>query len=59
MAQFGDKIWFHNIGEEGINFFVKRMIRAISYITKSGIVRRNSRTKQTLSDAWESTNWKV
>ena len=66
MAQFGEQIWFHNNGEEGINSFVKRIIqgrfvcdhdraRAISYITKSGIVRGKSRTKQTLSDAWEST----
>ena len=31
----------------------------ISYITKSGIVRGKSRTKQTLSDAWEATSWKV
>ena len=30
--------------------------RAISYITKSGIVRGKNWTKQTLSDAWESTN---
>ena len=67
MAQFGEKIWFHKIGEEGINSFVKRIIqgifvghhdrtRAILYITKSGIVRGKSRTKQTLSDAWKSTN---
>ena len=30
--------------------------RAISYITKSGIERGKSRTKQTLSDTWASTN---
>ena len=67
MAQFGEKIWFHKIGEEGIYSFVKRIIQGmfaghhdrtgtISYMTKSGIVRGKSRTKQTLSDAWESTN---
>ena len=28
---------------------------AISYIIKSGIVRSKSRTRKTLSDAWEST----
>ena len=61
---------FHEIGEEGVNSFVKRIIqgifvghhdrtRAMSYITKSGIVLCKSRTKQTLSDARESTNWQV
>ena len=70
MAQFAKQIWFHKIGEEGINSFVKRIIQgifvghhgrtgAILYIFKSGIVRGKSRTKQTLSDAWVSTNWKV
>ena len=68
MAQFGEKIWFHQFGEEGISSFVKRIIqgifvghhdrtRAIESITKSGIVRGKSRTKQTLSDAWESKIW--
>ena len=58
---------FHQIGEEGINSFVKRIIqgifvghhdrtRANSNITKSGIVRGKSWTKPTLSDAWEPTN---
>ena len=62
MAQFGEKIWFH----EGISSFVKCIIQGvfvghhnrtigISYITKSGIVRGKSRTKQTLSDALEAT----
>ena len=66
-AQFGEKTWFHKIGEEGINSLVKRIIqgifvghhdrtRAIPYIAKSGIVRGKSRTSQTLSDAWEPTN---
>ena len=65
MAQFGGTVGFHKIGEEGITSFVKRisqrifvghhgLTRAILYITKSGIVRGKSRTKQTLSDAcWE------
>ena len=30
-----------------------------SHITKSGIVQGKSWTRQILSDAWESTNWKV
>ena len=59
IAQFGE--------EEPISF-VKRIIqrmfvchhdqmRTISYITKSGIVRDKSWTRQILSDAWESTKW--
>ena len=31
--------------------------RTISYITKNGIVRSKSWTRQIFSDAWESTNW--
>ena len=57
MAQFG---------EEELISFLKRTIQGIfvgyhdrtsgiSYMAKSGIVRGKSRTKQTLSDAWEST----
>ena len=68
MAQFGEKFWFHIRGEEGIRSFVKRIIqgifvghhvrtRTILYITKSVIVQGKSLTKQTLSDAWESTIW--
>ena len=67
MEQFGEKNGIHEIGEEGINSFVKCIIqgifvghhdrtRAISYITKSGTVRGNSWTKQTLSDGRESPN---
>ena len=29
MVQFGEKFWFHKIGEEGINSFVKRKIQGI------------------------------
>ena len=29
MAQFGEKIWFHKIGKEGISSFVKRTIQGI------------------------------
>ena len=68
MEKADGAIWFHKIGVEGTNSFVKRMIqgifvghhdrtRAIFFITKSGIVRGKSRKKQTLSDAWESTIW--
>ena len=68
MAQFGEKIWFRKIGEEGISSFVKRIIqgifvghhdrtRAILNMTKSGIVRSKKLTKQTLRDVWKSTVW--
>ena len=68
MAQFGEKSWFHEFGEGGISSFVKRIIqgifvghhdrtRAILHITKSGIVRGKSLTKQTVNDARESTIW--
>ena len=56
MVQFGEKISYRKIGEEGINSSVKRRIqgifvghhdrkRAIPYIAKSGIVRGQSRTR--------------
>ena len=61
MAQFGEEIGF----QEGISSFVKCTIqgtfvgphnrtRAISHITKSGIVRGKSLTRQTFRDAWQS-----
>ena len=67
MVQFGEKIWFQMIGEEGINSSRKRRIQgvfvghqhrtgAIPYIAKSGGVRGHGRTRQTLSDAWEPMN---
>ena len=70
MAQFGEKVWFRKIGEEGISSLVKCMIPgifvghrdrtgAVLCITKSGVVRGKSWTRQTQSDAWESTNWEV
>ena len=70
MAQFGEKVWSRKIGEEGISSLVKRMIpgifvghrdrtRAVLRITKNGVVRGKSWTRQTQSDAWESTNWEV
>ena len=67
MAQFGEKVWFRNIGEDGVSSFTSRMIQgifvghhdqtgAVLRITKNGVVRGKSWTRQTLSDAWESTN---
>ena len=67
-AQFGEKVWFRKIGEDGVSSVVSRMTqgifvghhdrtRAVLSITKNGVVRGKSWTRQTLSDAWESTNW--
>ena len=50
MAQFGEKVWFRNIGEDCVSSFASRM-------TQGFFVANNSWTRQTLSDAWESTNW--
>ena len=68
MAQFGEKIWFRKIGEDGVTSFASRMTQGIFVghhdrtgaalcITKNGIVRGKSWTRQTLSDAWDATNW--
>ena len=68
MAQFVEKVWFRKFGEDGVSPFANRMTqgifvghhdrtRAVLYITKNGVVRGKSWTRQTLSDAWESTNW--
>ena len=67
MAQFGEKVWFHEIGEDGVSSFASRMSQgsfvghhdrtgAVLCITKNGVVRGKSWTRQTLSDAWESTD---
>ena len=68
MAQFGEKVWFRKIGEVVVSFFASRMTQgifvghpdrtgAVLCITKDGVVRGKNWTRQTLSDAWESTNW--
>ena len=68
MAQFGEEVWFHKIGEDDVSSFASRMIQgilvghhdrtgAVFCITKNGVVRGKSWTRQTLSDVWESTNW--
>ena len=67
MAQFGEKVSFRRIGEDGVSCFASRMTQgifvgrhdrtgALLRITKNGVVRGKSWTRQTLSDAWESTN---
>ena len=68
MAQFGEKVWFRKIGQDGVRSFASRMTQgifvghhdrtgAVLCITKNGVARGKSWTRQTLSDAWESTNW--
>ena len=68
MAQCGEKVWFRKIGEDGVSSFASRMTQGIfvghhdrtgaaSCITKNGVVRGKSWTRQTLSDASESANW--
>ena len=68
MAQFGEKVWFRKVGEDGVSSFTSCMIQgilvghpdrtgAVLCITKNGVVRGKSWTRQTLSDAWKSTNW--
>ena len=67
-AQFGEKVWFRKFGEDGVSSFASRMTQgifvghhdrtgAVLCISKDGVVRRESWTRQTLSDASESTNW--
>ena len=62
VAQFGEKVWFRKIGEDGASSFASRMTRrifvghhdrtrAVLCFTKNGVVRGKSWTKQTLSDA--------
>ena len=68
MARFGERVWFRKIGEDGVSSFASRMTQgifvghhdrtgAVLCITKNGVVRGKSWTRQTLSDAWESANW--
>ena len=68
IAQFGEKVGLRKIGEDGVISCASRMTQgifvghhdrtgAVSCITKNRVVRGKSWTRQTLSDAWESTNW--
>ena len=67
-AQFGEKVWFRKIREDGVSSFASHMTQgifvghhdrtgAVLCLTKNGIVRGKSWTRRTLSDAWESTKW--
>ena len=68
MAQFGEKVWYREIGEDGVSSSASRMTQgvfvghhdrtgAVLCISKNGVVRGKSWTRQTASDARESTNW--
>ena len=68
MAQFGEKVWFRKIGENGVSTLASRMTQeifvghhdrtgAVLRITKNGVVRGKSCKRQTLSDAWDATKW--
>ena len=57
MAQFGEKVWFRIIGEDGVSSFASRMTQgifvghhdrtgAVLCITNNGVVRGNSWTRQ-------------
>ena len=70
MAQVGENVWFRKIGEDLVSSFASRMTKgifvghhdrtgAVLCITKNGVVRGKSWTRQTLSDAWESTNLEI
>ena len=69
VAQFGEKVWLRQIREDGVSFFSSRMTHgifvghhdrtgAVLCITRMELCEAKSWTRQTLSDAWESTNWK-
>ena len=68
MAQLGEKVWFRKIGEDGVSTFASRMTLgifvshhartgAVLCTLKKGVLRGKSWTIQTLSDAWDTTNW--
>ena len=58
------EVWFCKIGEHGVSSCDSRNFLchhdrtgAVLCITKNGVVQGKSWTRQTLSDAWQSTNW--
>ena len=68
MAQFGEKVWFREFGEDGVSSIASRMSQgifvghhdrtgAVLCVSKNRVVRGKSWTRETPSDAWESTNW--
>ena len=69
IAQLGEKVWFRKIGEDGVSSFLQAALLKESLsvimiereqffcITMNGVVRGKSWTRQTLSGAWDGTNW--
>ena len=68
MAHFGEKVWFCKRREHGVSSFASRMTQgifvghhdrtgAVLCITKTGVVRGKSWTRQILSDARDATDW--
>ena len=68
VAQFGEKVWFRKLGEDGSSSLASRIIQgifsghhgrtgAVLRITKNGVVRGKSWRRQTPNDAWDATNW--
>ena len=68
MEKANEETGFRKSGKDGVSSFVSRMTsgifvghdrtEAVLCITKNGVVRGTRWTRQTLSDAWRSTNWK-
>ena len=60
MAQFGEKVWFGKMGEDGVNSFASRMTLGIfvgHHEQFCAFPRMELCEAKELSDAWESTNW--
>ena len=68
MAQFGEKVWFREIGEDGVSSHANRTTQgifvghpdrtgAVLSTAKTGVVRGKNWTRQTLSEACDVTNW--
>ena len=68
LVEDGESQWRNLERKFGFSSFASRMTQGIFVghhdrtgtvlcITKNGVARGKSWTRQTLSDAWESTNW--
>ena len=62
-----EKVWFRKTEEDGVSSFARRMTQgifvghhgragAVLCVSKNGVVRGKSWTRQTLCDAWGATN---
>ena len=68
MAPFGEKVWFRNIGRDGVNSLASRMLQEIfvGHHDRTGspkveLYQAKSWTTQPLNDAWDATKlgWHV